>query len=79
MSTTNTPTEAAEQNSIRNNLIGKVTEWFSANPEPVQSDLDLDEMFSGSSTFLIPGQRTGFPKHGVSTNKCSHPRTSSTV
>lgn len=46
MSTTKIPTEAAEQNSIMNSLIGKVTEWFSRSPGSIQSDLDLDEMFT---------------------------------
>lgn len=46
MSIINIPTGAAEQNSIMNSLIGTVTGWFSASPEPLQSDLDLDEMFT---------------------------------
>jgi len=46
MSITNTPTEAVEQNSIVNSLIGQVAERFSSNAERVQSDLDLDEIFT---------------------------------
>ncbi len=48
MSITNTSTEASEQNSIVNSLIGQVTERFSSDTEPVQSDLDLLEMPSTS-------------------------------
>ncbi len=46
MSITNTPTEAAEQNSIVNSLIGQVAERFSSNAERVQSDLNLDGIFT---------------------------------
>jgi hypothetical protein len=46
MSITNTPAEAAEQNSIVNSLIGQVAERFSSNAERVQSDLDLGEILT---------------------------------
>ena len=55
MSITNTPTESAEQNSIVNSLIGQVAERFSSNAERVQSDLDLDEIF----TLLKNSRRRG--------------------
>lgn len=45
MSTTNTATEATEQNSIMNSLIGRVAERFSGTTERVQSDLEPDEIF----------------------------------
>jgi len=46
MSITNTPTGAAEQNSVMNGLIGQVAERFSSDAERVQSDLGLDGIFT---------------------------------
>lgn len=55
MSITDTQTEATEQNSIVNTLLGQVTGRLSSNVERVESDLDLDEVF----TLLKNSRRRG--------------------